>query len=191
MWTKIVQSGDNNLDVIDHKFLLSGHSFLPNDHDFGVVEMAIQKTNFLYILQNYYKLIQKCRKHNTFLVHEMKSEDFYSTKPLEEAILKRTKNTDGETVNWLNICWIRFLRNAPYKLFYKTSMEKDSQFKTLNLSPKRGRPSNFGKIVLSSLYEKTRPVTKEKYKDMMDLLPYVPLIHHEYFKNLHYLNFTI
>ena len=33
-WLKIVQSAENNADIVDHKFLLSGHSFLPNDSDF-------------------------------------------------------------------------------------------------------------------------------------------------------------
>ncbi|CAK9809260.1 hypothetical protein ANTQUA_LOCUS5961 [Anthophora quadrimaculata] len=36
MWLKIVQTLENNVEIIDHKFLISGHSFLPNDRDFGV-----------------------------------------------------------------------------------------------------------------------------------------------------------
>lgn len=37
MWMKIVQSIDNNLDIIDHEFLFSGHSLLPNGRDFGTM----------------------------------------------------------------------------------------------------------------------------------------------------------
>jgi len=40
MWLKIVKTLENNVEIIDHKFLISGHSFLPNDRDFGVVEMS-------------------------------------------------------------------------------------------------------------------------------------------------------
>ncbi|XP_065172713.1 uncharacterized protein, partial [Atheta coriaria] len=36
MWLKIVQALTNNVEIIDHKFLISGHSFLPNDRDFAV-----------------------------------------------------------------------------------------------------------------------------------------------------------
>ena len=39
MWLKIVQTLENNVEIIDHQFLISGLSFLPNDRDFGVVEM--------------------------------------------------------------------------------------------------------------------------------------------------------
>ena len=41
------------------------------------------------------------------------------------------KNINGENVNWLKICWMRFCKSAPYTSLYKT---KDTEFKTLNLS---------------------------------------------------------
>ena len=47
MWLRVVQSLKNNIEVIDHKFLVSGLSYLPNDADFGIIEMALKK-NFLY-----------------------------------------------------------------------------------------------------------------------------------------------
>lgn len=48
-------------------------------------------------------------------------------------------------------------------------MEIESQFKTLHFSPKWVKPINLIKIVLPSLYEKTIPINKEKYKDMLGL----------------------
>lgn len=44
---KIVQSSHNNIDIIDDKFLLSGHSFLLIDREF--IEMEIRKTSLLYM----------------------------------------------------------------------------------------------------------------------------------------------
>jgi len=49
MWLKMVQTWENNVEIIDHKFLISGHSFLPNDRDFGVVEMSLKKNNLLFV----------------------------------------------------------------------------------------------------------------------------------------------
>lgn len=69
MWLKVVQSLENNIDIIDHKFLLSGHSYLPNDADFGIIEMALRKKNFLYTPQDYYDVITQCRKHDKFILH--------------------------------------------------------------------------------------------------------------------------
>ena len=62
---------------------------------------------------------------------------------------------------------------------------EDMEFKTLDLSPTvRGRPPKFERIVLKSLYTNVRPITHEKYKDMMQLLPYIPPVHYKYFKTL-------
>ena len=82
------------------------------------------------------------------------SENFVSTKNLQNAIKKQIRrNTNGEKVNWLQICWMRFLKSAPYAILYKTSM-KDKEFKTVNLLPTRpGRPLKFEKIALAPLYK--------------------------------------
>nr|XP_012148112.1 PREDICTED: uncharacterized protein LOC105663491 [Megachile rotundata] len=185
MWLKVVQSLENNINIVDHKFLLSGHSYLPNDADFGIIEMALRKKNFLYTPQDYYDVITQCRKHDKFILHEMKRENFVSIKNLQNAIKKQTrKNSNGEQVNWLQICWMRFLKSAPYTILYKTSM-KDKEFKTINLLPTRpGRPLKFEKITLEPLYQNARPITYEKYKDIKQLLPYIPPVHHAYFETL-------
>ncbi|CAD1475415.1 unnamed protein product, partial [Heterotrigona itama] len=39
-------------------------------------------------------------------------------------------------------------------------------------------------IKLAPLYKKTGPLTNLKYKDLMDLLHYIPPAHHSYFKSL-------
>lgn len=84
---------------------------------------------------------------------------------------------------------MRFIKSEPYKMFYKESMEVDKEFKILDLLPCRGRPRNFNKIKLTPLYKNVRPISTPKYKDMMELLRYIPPMHHEYFNNLtHNLN---
>ena len=60
------------------------------------------------------------------ILTNMRCEDFFSTKPLkalEEAIHKGLKNITGEPVNWVRICWRRFIKRETYKIFYKESME--------------------------------------------------------------------
>ncbi|XP_047347879.1 uncharacterized protein LOC124948386 isoform X2 [Vespa velutina] len=69
-WMKIAQSLNNNDEAIDQKFLVSGHSFLPNYRDFGLIEMKIKKSNYLYNPKYYYELIEKYRR-NTFSVKRM------------------------------------------------------------------------------------------------------------------------
>ncbi|XP_068619384.1 uncharacterized protein [Battus philenor] len=56
MWLKVVQS-ENNIEIIYHEFLLSGHSYLLNDADYGIIEMALGKMNFVYAPHDYYNII--------------------------------------------------------------------------------------------------------------------------------------
>ena len=181
IWLKIVQSSDNNVETVDHKFMVSGHSFLPNDRDFGLIETKIKKSNYLYIPEHYYNLIEVCKKKNPFLEVQMAQKNFISTKQLKDSTNNRKKNTNGEAVSWLKIQWIRFLKNSSYKMFYKTSLDDNSEFKILDLSPKIGRPRIYENIDLPPLYTTIRPITKEKHKDMMDLLPYIPPIFHKHY----------
>lgn len=39
-WLYIVSNPDFSYTVVDHKSMLSGHSYLPNDRDFGSIEKA-------------------------------------------------------------------------------------------------------------------------------------------------------
>ncbi|KAL2723594.1 Vesicle transport protein SFT2B [Vespula maculifrons] len=148
--------------------------------------VTTQSHNFLYIPQDYYDVTGRCRKNNKFILHEMKRENFISEKNLQNAIQKcMRKNTNGEKLYWLKICWMRFCKSVLYTILYKISME-DIKFKTLNLSPTYQGRSKFERIALAPLYNDARSITYEKYKDMEQLLSYIPPVHQEYFKTLPY-----
>lgn len=116
----------------------------------------------------------------------MKRENFISEKNLQNAIQKcMRKNTNGEKLYWLKICWMRFCKSVLYTILYKISME-DIKFKTLDLSPTYQGRSKFERIALAPLYNDARSITYEKYKDMEQLLSYIPPVHQEYFKTLPY-----
>lgn len=51
-------------------------------------------------------------------------------------------------------------------------MDDNFEFKMLDLSPKRVIPRIYENIDLLPLYTTIRPITEEKLKDMMDLIPY-------------------
>ena len=69
----IVSSSDYPFTQIDHKFMVSGHSFLPNDRDF---ESARRKQQHLYVPEHWYDLIRTARHRNPFTVSAMDTADF-------------------------------------------------------------------------------------------------------------------
>ncbi|CAG4956555.1 unnamed protein product [Parnassius apollo] len=108
-----------------------------------------------------------------------------STAALEKSITNRKKTTCGYDLNWLNIRWLRFERNHPLQFQFKETLNADMPFYKVDLSKKQqGRPAYLCNIQQGPLYPSRRPVTIAKKKDMLDLLPYIPPIYHQFYKNL-------
>ena len=77
MWIHIVASSNFSYNVVDHKFMVSGHSYLPNDRDFGSIEKASRRTQHVYVPDDWCTLVEKSRRNNPFHVTKMKIEDFF------------------------------------------------------------------------------------------------------------------
>ena len=180
---KFLQKSEST-EIIDHKFMVSGHSYLPNDSDFGSIE-SYAKNKLIYTHEDWYNIIIQCRRSNKFSLTKMECNDFKSVSKLERSITRRKKNEHKDPVNWLKIQWIRLLKDRPYILFYKVALDEDILFSELNLKPARvGRPVSLANISQDLLYPRGRPVTESKKKDMMDLLPHIPPIKHDFFLSL-------
>lgn len=181
---KLAACPDNSIEVIDHKFMVSGHSFLPNDSDFGSIELhARQRT--IYVPDDWFLAITSSRKKKSFHLTQMSREDFKSVFNLEKCVTRRKKNGNNDPVSWLKIQWIRILKQEPFVLYYKETLSEDFPFSSLNLKPaKTGRPLALNRVDMEMLYQQPRKITKEKKKDMLDLLPYIPPVHHPFFQNL-------
>ncbi|CAG9773243.1 unnamed protein product [Ceutorhynchus assimilis] len=187
---KLTQDPVMSTSFIDHKFLVSGHSYLPNDADFGIIESKSRKKEFIYGPRDWFNLVATAKKTNPFQVTEMAREEFVSTKPLEDSICNRKTNTDGGKVNWLNIKWLRYCKNEPNLIFYKETLQDDFPFFKINIAraPGKGRPPNLVNIVQEPLYPNRRPVKPIKKRHMSDLLTYIPPHYHPFYKSLPILN---
>ena len=149
----IVCSREFTISLIDQKFMVSGHSYLPNDRDFGSVETARRRTQHLYVPQHWYELVRKARHANPFQVCEMETSDFVSLHGLKAAVVNRKKNVAGQKVEWLNIRWIRVTKDKPLQFSYKYSHNTLKCWKTVSLKRKtKGRPVDMGLVQLPPLY---------------------------------------
>lgn len=139
---KLLTEPELHLETIDHKFMVTGHSFLPND--FGVIEQY-EENRVMYIPDDWYSIIKKCKTRKPFQLCQMKRTDFVSTSLLEKAVTRRKMNCDNEQVSWLKIQWLHFKTSEPYKFFYKETLNECIPFKIMDLHPsnKKGRVTNF------------------------------------------------
>lgn len=90
---KLVQDPQNSLTTIDHKFLVSGHSYLSNDGVFGIIDSASRRHGQIYSPEQWIEII-KTTKHEEphFVVTEIRNSEFVSTAALEKSITNRKKN---------------------------------------------------------------------------------------------------
>lgn len=180
-------------ETIDHKFLVSGHSYLPNDSDFAIIETKAKKRQYIFGPEDWYDIVKTAKKTNVkksksnpFIVTKVTHSDFLSTKSLEDAITKRKVDADHVPVNWLKIQWLRFCKGQPYKVYFKYTLNEEIPFSVINIEKngKVGKPTNFSKIQNPKLYNEIRAVTQDKKKDMLDLLKFIPPTYHQYYRSL-------
>ncbi|CAG2054957.1 unnamed protein product, partial [Timema podura] len=87
----------STLEKITLRFLISGHSYLPNDADFGDIEFALKLQQRMYSPEDYINIMLGCCKINKLVVTMMDSGDFVGTTALEKSIVKLEKSREGFT----------------------------------------------------------------------------------------------
>jgi hypothetical protein len=137
-----------------HKFSQPGHSFLPNDSDFGDIEKKMKYQPEVYVPTQWYDIIEKSRvKKNKFEVIKMERNYFKNTAVIEENMVNRKKTDSGDKVEWLKIKEMRFKMEAPGLMEYKYAHNSLVSFDSVNLNKRwKGRPSNLGSLILTTLY---------------------------------------
>lgn len=119
--------------------MISGHSYLPNDHDFGHIELA-RKNNSIYVPDDWEKVVTGARHKNPFKVRKME-RDFVSLKDLKKAIVNRKVNTNGRKVEWLKIQWVSVSKDEPLQFQYRYSHNTLEIWKTELEAKNEGTPS--------------------------------------------------
>lgn len=124
----IVLSPSFTVNEIDHKYLVSGHSFLPCDQDFGLVEKQKKCNSEIHVPDDWKSVITSARKRNPFQIVNKIKNDFFSTKSLEKQITNRKIDTTNQKVEWLKIQWLNYKNDQHFKFNYKYSNNPDFPF---------------------------------------------------------------
>ncbi|KAK5640934.1 hypothetical protein RI129_009481 [Pyrocoelia pectoralis] len=136
---KCVLEENPSLDSIQLKFLTSGHSFLPNDSDFGDIECALKRQQKLFSPEDYANVIKGCRKRNPIEVVFLEKNDFVGTGNIEKLITNRKKDVNETKINWLQIKEIKIQQDKPYSIFIK-NMHNAPDYSEINIKKRQGRP---------------------------------------------------
>lgn len=186
MLVLLVNQRGTNVELIEQKFLEPGHTHLECDSDHSIIERQ-KKKNVLevYHPHDWIQLIKTCgRKSNKFEVFEMNTADFLNfEKTFKHIFQKVNKNINGEKVLWKNMRNIIYKKGSFDKIEFKeyfnsvpveTKILKNKKVSSEDVFNYRLQPKNVEKL----------PISSEKKKDLIHLLPLIPDLFHDFYKNI-------
>ena len=95
-------------EVLNHRFLIRGHTFLENDIDFSQIEKR-KKSASVYVPQDWLKVVEETNRVKPFIVTEMKQNDFRDWKSyLKERYVPIRTDTNGNRVKLMDAHWLNF-----------------------------------------------------------------------------------
>lgn len=169
------------LEVLVHKFLEKGHSYMECDSMDSAIE-SIKKRMTVFSMNDWLNIFRLARskrnrnkKSECYTVKELLFSDFVDHKALASQIIKnRTIDTDSNKVNWLKIKLMKYEKEQPDSILFKYN-HSDEEFKTLIV---RGRGRNtVMPYTLSSLYQGQLPISEIKKTDLLKMCVTLRLYH--------------
>lgn len=136
LFLKTLFEGGNSLAPIYFKYLVPGHSYLPNDSNFRKIETAIKRQIRIYTLGEFKDIVAGCSKNPKFIVNEMTKQNFFSTEELEKGITNRKKDVRREKVSWLNARVIKIEKEKPFSIFFKSTHDEEGAYQEINIKKK-------------------------------------------------------
>lgn len=111
----------------------------------------------------------------------MKKNNFFDFSSLGRgAFVNKKINTEGEKFLWQPVQWLQYDGDIGI-IKYKHSLDIMTPFKTLNF---RRRGKHTIPNELPHITDETVPISRQKKQDLLQLLPLIDDVFHEFYQNL-------
>lgn len=172
------------IKTINQKFLLKGHTHMEADTVHALIERKSTPNMSILTPWDWQQLVRHTsKKYNVF---NMELEDFKKFDTLfsgkDSPFISRKVDVDKTPVLFSNCVQFEVRRDDIGKLFIKTSFE--DEFTQVNLVRSRRAQSLPWPTFIPTVTNQRLPININKYNDLMSLLPYIPSVCHDFFKNL-------
>lgn len=179
---KFVLASSPTMESIEQKYLVSGHSYNACDRCFGLIEKERKKHEVIPTPNAWIQIISDSKKSEPkFTVIAMQTEDFFSSFPLHQLIVNRKHDTDKKKVNWLKIRSMCYKKQSPFIIEMRN---EENEIQKVNLKKKNIEPESFQTCELPFLFPNGHAITKQKFKDLMDLKKFLLAEHHQFYNDL-------
>lgn len=176
----------SHLRVINHKFMLKGHTHMEVDQIHSQIEQKKKrlKTMQIAVPRDWSQFIRTCGGKRKFDVFEMQSHHFKDLTALYKKngpFVARKQNKEGKAFKISECVWLQVRQEQFGILYYKNTFAEDFSEISLirNVSKKIGLPENLPRARLNE-----KPISTAKYNDLMTLLQWVPEELHPFYKKL-------
>lgn len=172
-----------SLEIIDSKFLVSGHTHMEVDQCHALIEKRKKKIDEpIEIPDDWYKMVDKASPK--FTVQKMNQMNFMNfSDVLKKELVYRKKNIQNTPWTFQNIVWFRVVKDKPGVFFYKNSYDENEVFKEVNLiRGKNQKDVKFNAQLL--LQEDYIPIQSEKKQDLLNLLKFIKPENRDFYQNL-------
>jgi hypothetical protein len=148
---------------VEQKFLCSGHSFLPCDRDFALIERK-KKTAVINVPFDWVEMIVAARPSNPFLVTIMNREDFKDFSPLETALYRNPKLKITDKL------WFKFVSDDPDSIHTRVGHNVSQPWVSYTLRKRMAVPCSVDNPrQLKELYKGPIAIKKEKKADLISM----------------------
>ena len=165
------------ISVWVHRYMESGHSYLPNDRDFGLIEKKKGKQN-IYSLDDWIKIVESANSKNPFRTAKMAPE-FRDVGSLVSQRHFKQFDEAGSRFNFMKLSWFSIKQDSD-TIEYGNNDDVEGQRRKYKCPLKRNEelPAELPSLPCC------RKISKAKYDDLCSLLQYIPEQYHNFFKNL-------
>lgn len=152
---------------VHQKFMITGHSFLPCDRDFALIERR-KKVRYAMVPKDWKKIISEAKLGKPFLITEMEQVNFKDLEVIQKTIMKTCSK-----FQITKYVWYKLSRDDPTSLYARTSHNLLRPWTIFKLFTDPS-PSILSSIInLPPLYLTFLPIQKEKKSDLIKMAEYL------------------
>nr|XP_022909003.1 uncharacterized protein LOC111420275 [Onthophagus taurus] len=174
LWIYLVCNG--YADEIQHKFVVSGHSYLSCDRDFAIIEKKRKKAKCEVPMDLCRVICNACDK-NSFETTMMQEEDFFNFAKLAQLYLNTTQLEISKVV------WIKVSKDNPGRVCTKKTFSDLEPWKITNVFKKNITKNHIVGMNLPQLEMATR-LNNEKKADLKKMIPYLKEENKQFYREL-------
>lgn len=176
---------ENYYDTIEHRFLVTGHTFLPSDRDFALIERYKNRNcQQIFSPGDWFEIVKKANKTKPFFQITLERSDFYCFQKLLAQNLVKKKQCDDRSP--LKISQARILKFHKENINEMLIKESNSgNFVAVNLGKKGIRKTKFLTLEkLENKYKEPLKIDEKKLNDVKSLMKFIPENSQKYYLSL-------